>query len=48
MNDEKIKMQREENMWCFHCEHEWVEPDYFNVKCCPKCKKNAEYDINEN
>ena len=39
MNDEKIKIQREENMWCFHCENEWVEPDYFNVKCCPNCKK---------
>ena len=34
-----MKELHEENMWCFHCEKEWVESDYFNVKKCPNCKK---------
>ena len=34
------KQKIKENMWCFHCEHEWETEDYFNCKECPNCKPN--------
>lgn len=33
-------MKIEKEIWCFHCEHEWIEPDYINSDCdCPNCNK---------
>jgi len=36
---EQEKRLHEEDMWCFHCEHEWNTKDYFNENKCPNCKK---------
>ena len=33
-----MKQKIKENMWCFHCEHEWETDDYYNCKVCPNCK----------
>lgn len=27
----------EEEMWCYHCEKEWITDDYFGCKQCPNC-----------
>lgn len=33
------KPKLSEDMWCYHCEHEWRTDDYHNETKCPECGK---------